>query len=92
MLRNTVITNLLKKHVKSGFYLDYLGRYLFKITLINGLVWGGLYLSEKFIIEYLTRFTVSNYKTVFFFKNSPTEILKITMTWVAVILAYMYLI
>ena len=86
MLSTNLITFTFKKAAKSGFYIDYAFRCAVGRGLRNGAVWGALYVSEKFMIEYLTRFTANTYTTSFTREISPLHTLRITGQWVYVIL------
>ena len=84
MLNLLYVTFGFKKHIKSGAYVDYFFRLVAKTSLLNFFIWGFLYVGEKFVIEYLTRFTNINFNT-FLVKNNPISIFKISVSWVSFI-------
>jgi hypothetical protein len=84
MLNNKLLDFFFIKHIKSGLYIDYAWRLIAKTSILNLFVWGGLYVSEKFIIEYLTRFINNNASWQF---SSPTltalSTLQLVSKWLA---------
>lgn len=86
MLKNKLITVDFKKHVKSGLYIDYLGRLIVKSALLNIFIWGGLYISEKYIIEYICRFSFmsSKYNKFSFFKSH--QIVQSVIKWCLIVM------
>lgn len=85
MLKNKFISFKFTTHIKSGFYIDYLWRLLAKKYLQNVFIWGALYVSEKFVIEYLTRFIVNNSKNLLLSAGSPITILTFTVQWLVLL-------
>lgn len=85
MINLLYVTFVFKKHIKSGAYVDYFFRILAKTSLLNFFVWGFLYVGEKFIIEYLTRFTNINFNT-FLVKNNSINIFKLSISWLVFII------
>lgn len=79
MLTNLLTQFTFKKHVKSGLYVDYILRLVAKTSLYNIFIWGGLYLSEKFFIEYLTRFTTNKYSTSTYSYTSTINVMLTTL-------------
>lgn len=63
MLSNPFITFSLIRGTKVGLYIDFLVKTKTQNFIENWFIWGGVYVSEKLIIEYITRFTVNSYVT-----------------------------
>ena len=62
MLSLLYTTFTFKKHIKTGIYVDHLFKVVSLSILSNFFIWASLYVGEKFIIEYLTRY-VNNFST-----------------------------
>lgn len=80
MLNLSYVTFVFKKHIKSGVYVDYFFRLIGKLGLLNLFIWGSLYVGEKFLIEYTTRFTSNNNKLISNTSNSVLNVLKLSLS------------
>lgn len=49
-----------KKNVKTGLFIDYFFRKKSIIFIKNNFIWAGLFLLEKFFIEYISKGVYSN--------------------------------
>jgi hypothetical protein len=85
MLNLNYVTFVFKKHIKSGIYVDYFSRLIGKLGVMNLFIWSSLYIGEKFLIEYTTRFTNNNNKLINNTSNNVLNVLKLSLTWILLI-------
>jgi hypothetical protein len=85
MLNIQFISWTYKKHIKTGLYLDYLTRLCGKSGVLNLFIWASLYVSEKFAIEYCTRYVSNHHKQLFNTTSEPLSVFKLTASWVFIL-------
>ena len=91
MLKNKFILFSFKKNIKNGLFADYLFRIFAKTKILNVFIWSFLYVGEKFIIEYTTRFSTNFYKKSLFIKNKTIFLIQIIVNWLLLILLTLYI-
>lgn len=80
-----------KKHVKTGLYVDYFLKLIALQGLLNIFIWASLYVSEKFIIEYTTRY-LNNFSTnTNILLNNSINIFTFTLKWLALGISIFFL-
>lgn len=81
MLALLYTTFCFKKHIKTGFYVDYFFKLLAGNFVQNVFIWASLYVSEKFLIEYSLRYINNvNYNTNLLL-NDSVAIFTFTLKW-----------
>lgn len=81
-----------KKHIKTGLYIDYLLKLIAQNSLLNVFIWASLYVSEKFIIEYITRYLNNFSSNTMLVMNNSINIFTFSLKWIILGLLIFYLI
>lgn len=71
-----------KKHIKTGIYVDYLFKLIATNFLLNVFIWASLYVSEKFIIEYTTRYWNNMSYNSNLLLNNSINIFTFSLKWI----------
>lgn len=82
MLSIKYITFSFKKHIKTGLYVDYFAKLIATSGLLNIFIWASLYVSEKFIIEYLTRYLNNASTNTNLSLNNSITIFTFSLKWI----------
>ena len=89
MLNIRLYTFFFKKNIKIGLFIDYIFKKTIQTFLKNNLIWAGLFLLEKFFIEYISRF-IFNSIFLNFFKKHDNNIFNLIFIFYIILLFMLY--